>query len=1049
MLAGEDDSTNRPYIKEIKLQDFMCHHNFEIKLSSGLNLIYGTNGSGKSAILTAIMIALGGKARSTSRSENLGGLVRTGCNNCWITIKFHVPYHITEIFSKYGREVTVVRKISAKGSSSYSLKDSTNHLISKAGLKEVQELCFYFGIYPENEMAMLSQEKAKEFLVHATSRAKYEKLERALQQQLIRANLEAVALMDEAQRSKIAEMKLREENAKLAEERAVEFLGRADMQNIRMRKIAHIKNILQWRQLDEPSAHLETLKGTLQSESLDLSNLEARTSNLEQMPVLQEEVSNLVDEINRLKVARTNLDNEISDVEAEIQSQNYTIRRMKEDMQVVNRDISENLAELNSLQDKLTNHSPEALDREIRRLKQERDDAGQRKLESEAEQAVIKQKIEENRATAEILRRKRLEIKHEIDEIRQTQRALDNERQELASGTARTKRKSPNERYHDHLKKLVASTSGWLGQPIGPLYETIELNDEGANYSPALERLWSSTLDSWWVQHDDDRKKLVDLAKRANFNSFKVILRKDEAFRFEDALPPESKEYYRAIDLLQVRSDAIRRILIDLNSIEKLVLVESIEAAFDAINNPKILSSIAVTRTQRGTTEYTMVAVSGSRQDSSRVMPSGFVRMKIGTKARQNQIRGEMKENLASISLLEERLRVEEESLSALDEECKSKSQKLAGQVDIAKAFTIEISNLSRKIVSLETDVNAQSCSNDIERIKPILDRRYNEYAGFQETLPIYEEALMVLEARKAEKMKLSEEHLRDQMVKKANLKDLEKQLRKIEADAAQAESRLRRKRERVNKLQEEVAQMDIRNFEYEQEIFNKVGPRLDANDESVAELRLMDDYQLTRELQLLETESEVAAASETELETARNEVLEAKRVRNEAERNRIMMESHSNDVRKRYMQRLENEDDAWKKLKDKIGNGFQKFLRGRNFSGKVMINDDKKTLQIEAAPEASSNRGISTLSGGEKSFTQIALLMSIWKAMSVGLVALDEYDVFMDKINRSFSLHLLAKTVDRGNMQCLIITPQDVDTTVLEESDSKYKLHKLIPAER
>lgn len=65
-------------IKKISLKNFMCHANFEVELNHCVNIFMGLNGSGKSAILTAIAIGLGSKASSTARSTNLKDLVRRG-----------------------------------------------------------------------------------------------------------------------------------------------------------------------------------------------------------------------------------------------------------------------------------------------------------------------------------------------------------------------------------------------------------------------------------------------------------------------------------------------------------------------------------------------------------------------------------------------------------------------------------------------------------------------------------------------------------------------------------------------------------------------------------------------------------------------------------------------------------------------------------------------------------------------------------------------------------------------------------------------------------
>ena len=65
----------------LKLINFMCHKHYEIDFGSELqkntSLIIGNNGSGKSAILTAILIGLGRRAMETDRSTNLKGNNKT------------------------------------------------------------------------------------------------------------------------------------------------------------------------------------------------------------------------------------------------------------------------------------------------------------------------------------------------------------------------------------------------------------------------------------------------------------------------------------------------------------------------------------------------------------------------------------------------------------------------------------------------------------------------------------------------------------------------------------------------------------------------------------------------------------------------------------------------------------------------------------------------------------------------------------------------------------------------------------------------------------
>ena len=49
----------------------MCHEKFEKNFHQNLNFIIGENGSGKSAILSGILVGLGAKALTTARTKSV------------------------------------------------------------------------------------------------------------------------------------------------------------------------------------------------------------------------------------------------------------------------------------------------------------------------------------------------------------------------------------------------------------------------------------------------------------------------------------------------------------------------------------------------------------------------------------------------------------------------------------------------------------------------------------------------------------------------------------------------------------------------------------------------------------------------------------------------------------------------------------------------------------------------------------------------------------------------------------------------------------------
>ena len=65
-------------IESVTCINFMCHTKLHVALGPLINFIIGHNGSGKSAVLTAITLCLGGKATATNRGQSLKSFVKEG-----------------------------------------------------------------------------------------------------------------------------------------------------------------------------------------------------------------------------------------------------------------------------------------------------------------------------------------------------------------------------------------------------------------------------------------------------------------------------------------------------------------------------------------------------------------------------------------------------------------------------------------------------------------------------------------------------------------------------------------------------------------------------------------------------------------------------------------------------------------------------------------------------------------------------------------------------------------------------------------------------------
>jgi chromosome segregation ATPase len=90
----------------------------------------------------------------------------------------------------------------------------------------------------------------------------------------------------------------------------------------------------------------------------------------------------------------------------------------------------------------------------------------------------------------------------------------------------------------------------------------------------------------------------------------------------------------------------------------------------------------------------------------------------------------------------------------------------------------------------------------------------------------------------------------------------------------------------------------------------------------------------------------------------------------------------------------------------------FSYLLSERGFRGQLKLDHKSRKLEVIVEPdktrENGKGRNTKTLSGGEKSFSSICLLLAIWDAMGSPLRCLDEFDVFMDNVNRAISTNML-----------------------------------------
>lgn len=79
----------------------MCHENLTVNFNREANLLIGKNGSGKSAVLTALILGLGCKANATNRSNSVKRESTICFEQTESKQKYVFPFYLFSFFNLY------------------------------------------------------------------------------------------------------------------------------------------------------------------------------------------------------------------------------------------------------------------------------------------------------------------------------------------------------------------------------------------------------------------------------------------------------------------------------------------------------------------------------------------------------------------------------------------------------------------------------------------------------------------------------------------------------------------------------------------------------------------------------------------------------------------------------------------------------------------------------------------------------------------------------------------------------------------------------------
>ncbi|PKX91567.1 DNA repair protein SMC6 [Aspergillus novofumigatus IBT 16806] len=1017
-------------LERVECYNFMCHDHFRVELGPLINFIVGKNGSGKSAVLTAITLCLGGKASATNRGQSLKSFIKEGKESATIIVRLKNQGDGAYMPDDYGKSIIIERHFSKNGTSGFKVKAENGRIISTKKA-ELDSIIDYFTLQFDNPMNVLSQDMARQFLSTSSPADKYRFFVKGVQLEQLdqdyRLIEESADQIEEKLRNREQDIRILRDLKDTADRR----LEKSDQQESLRSRIRNVRNQVAWAQVEEQekASHLacraNSLEGELAQTDGEIATAEAQLSvfdvNIQdterECAAAAEFLNQATSRLDQAKGERNEIKTKLEEQLSERHDLQAEQRQIKEYLRTTETRIRETQNQIADENRRLADLSGGSYSRKEEQVQQAKTEAAEiRRQCAEHQQSArqLYQEAEEAEIAVKLAAAPMEKLKAEVDQAESNLRNLNRE------GIRRT---GFHERMPALLKEVEIERS-FSRKPVGPIGSYVSLLKP--EWSSILENALGATLNSFIVTSKRDMNILSHIMQRVGCVC-PIFIGSDGHIDTSEHEP--EPHYDTALRVLQIDNDLVRRQLIINHGIEQMLLIERLEDAssvlFDGPRPKNVKRCYCIDGTDRRRGIHLSYSRTGDPSQAPVQAYNGSPRMK---------------------SDLESQIRIQRDVVAGLRRELSNQEQQLRSARSRLESCKQAIERHKRR--SKELQVLLQRQEDQLEELTDALERETVEDGH----LDVLRTTLQEAEAEK----RLNEGSLKDSadamdaMMRKLkatkqelSAKDAEISTLQEELRVAQGEEHLvqdkRRKIiglkntaiERVNdiklnrtRIQQEKDRVAARVVEYEEKA-SLVSPRVAIDEGETANTlskkleRLHGDLQRSNQ-QLGGSRDEIAA--EVERATAAYQG-----AMKQIEEFRLLADVLKATLRHRKARWLIFRSHISSRAKAQ----FTYLLSERSFRGRLLTDHNGKLLDLQAGDvepditKDSAGRGAKTLSGGEKSFSQVCLLLALWEAMGSPVRCLDEFDVYMDHINRKMAIDMLMLAARRSiGRQFILITP-------------------------
>ncbi|XP_011176739.2 structural maintenance of chromosomes protein 6 [Zeugodacus cucurbitae] len=1027
------DGTRCGKIKKVVLVNFMCHAHYCIDLHPRVNFMVGRNGCGKSAILAALVVGMGGRARATNRSTSLHSLIRNGQSSARVEIT--ISNEGVEAFRPdvYGDAITIVRSIT-QTASNYKIKGSHGRIVSEK-FDELKRIMDMHNIQVDNPAFVMNQDSAREFLKDMEPKKNYQLFLKAtqldsIQEQLIKCYYE---YQDHKQRLIHIEKKLEHDQKRITELETEhrKILSFAELKHENNRK----KTEYQWSLVNQLELAVSDIEKALAEAMRDRDKLEEQAQRKNEIESqLKAEMDACKEAIDSNRAEYSQKNNNCQDINMRLKEKSKICHGLKIDVENVKKRITYMESLIVDLEQNITQRSQTMGVEELRRR-------------NEAELATLRKEHAENKAMNDSAKRdhdlfvenksqKEEEFRNIKIQVDNSARKLDGIKREIANLQANKKNRFSI--YGQEMQTLLEEIERqyrarkFSERPRGPIGSYLDVPEQ--KYRNVVENQIADLLRAFIVNNTADRTLLNAIIQQRCPNMRVTIITAKFLNRVHDVRggcvrpPPGTRLLY---DVIQCRDPVVMNCLIDQLAIETILITDTKQTAehltIQQEQVPQNLRKIIVDT--QPALEY--FPAPKYRMYSLNIRPARLIQMNVDE----------------CISQLSDNYRAIESERAKLQEVYAKSERELRISLEQSKEKQALLQRHRSKIMRLE------------QRIADLENYEYpntNELCVLQNELTENESKIQQykskLETKKkeCEQAELEKQNVEIEMRKhtskleamQCNIREKENELNKLQIDMRTMHDNFQRFEDKKRRIAERIQIEETKKANKLRELKSQMA-EAQKRGQRVQTERTPDE--ILDEIKLGEVKLKQGAPLKEDPDKLEKEIKRLKRKLSVDRSTLKTFEIVIAQLKKSHSRRMYFVKQFKGHMITMLQYTFNNVLSKRRFTGNIEVNHKEQTMEISVVPRdshiADAVTNTRSLSGGERSYTTVAFLISLWACVDHPFFFLDEYDVFADEVNREYMTRLLKlEGQKRPNRQFVFLTPQDMS---IEASDF-IRIHSL-----